>query len=406
MSISQEEFISLIKRTTNTFAEIFLDFLRKHINYLIIGSFFLSIFFGIIKTTFFTGFNVDSYQYYAESLEKWIKTGTPDDLFNIFYARNRIVYPLIIAVVHILIPIDISLLACGINLLFALANIYLIRRLLFIYEFKRDEVNFLTLFNILSYNFLNYWFNIITDMVGLFFFLLMMISLEFFLNKENSAKQKGLYLSLSCFFLILAIFTRELYILAVLLYFSLIRSRKLRIIAIILTIAIVFLLINVDPGAFPFMNHVIPPEYKSEYLHRDYLTLFLLLQQKWINIPYIQNYFKGLLKTGILPAVIIISTSIITLFIKKGQRFILPIEMDPRKNLNIMSVWCILFFAIYTIYYSNVESASGLRYWLPISWIPLAYAAKIIIRYVKIIQIKVLFILFLCLFPLLWSSLE
>ena len=133
---------------------------------------------------------IDSYQYYAESLEKWIKTGTTDDLFYIFYAKSRILYPLIIAVVHILIPIDISLLACGINLLFALANIYLIRRLLLIYEFTKDEVNLFTLFNILSYNFLNYWFNIITDMVGLFFFLLMIIFLELFLNKESRIKSR------------------------------------------------------------------------------------------------------------------------------------------------------------------------------------------------------------------------
>ncbi|NHJ25024.1 MAG: hypothetical protein EAX89_10635 [Candidatus Lokiarchaeota archaeon] len=383
---------------------IVLDFIQKKFKYLLFISFMFSISFGLIKTIFFTGYNVDSYQIFALSIEKLIRTGVRDELITNYYQKNRIIYPSIIAIVHIIFPINIGLLACSINLLFALANLVLMKKLLEIYNFPKEGINFFILFTVFSYNFLNYWFNIITDMAGLFFFLLMIVFLEIF--QKNRQKTKYLFLVLSLISFILAFLTREVYILAFILFFVLIRPRKLRISIFFIFVFFLYLLLYIDPLIFPVLAQLVSTAYREEFMNREFIKILLLLQQKWLNPRFIQNFFKGLIKTGILPATSIFMLSLGSLAFKSFRRFVKPPNGLKYEDFNIIVVWGFIFFLAYTLYYSYATSASGLRYWLPISWIPLVYASKTINSKINLKTLKLVCILFLCIFPLSWASIE
>ena len=95
----------------------------------------------VFQTIFYHGFNVDGYQYYALSIEKSIRKGEIDYLFANYYVRYRIVYPFIIAIIHIIIPINVSVLAYCINLAFAILSIFMIRKVMFFLNFNSLNKN-------------------------------------------------------------------------------------------------------------------------------------------------------------------------------------------------------------------------------------------------------------------------
>ena len=398
------------------------NFLLRNIKIILYVSLVISIAFGMIRTIFYIGFNVDSYQFYALSIEKYILTGKMDYLFINYYQRYRIMYPFIIAITHMLFPMDISILACFINLFFGLLSIYIIRKILFFYGYKEKDINLFSIFLVLSYNFINFCFNIFTDFVSLAFFLLFF----YYLIKFKKDK-KILDLVFACYYFIFAVFAREQFVLAIFLFLYLIDSRKIRLIILVGLIVVILILLLLIPEKIPFMGQFVPPAYWSVYINSDILKLYFLLQKKWVNPGYMASFFKGLLKVGILPAIIfLLLLNWKNLSLKNIKKFTI---MNP--NGDILFGWFIIFLTLYSVFYSNVSSASGLRYWLPISWVLLIFVStniskdKISKVYGKALsQVPMLFIdksltqkkvtktinflviLFFCLYPIAWSSME
>ncbi len=368
------------------------NLIQQNIKPIILLAIFTSIAFGVIRTVFLNGYSVDSYQFYALSLEKWLSTGTEDYLLSEYYARIRVFYPLLIALTHHVVPIDISILACMINLTFALGSVILMRDLLKFNDYNEFEINLFTLFVVMSYNFLNYWFNILTDMTGLFFFLLSLCYTELYL-KDN---QRG-YLVTSFIALVCSALCRETYILGVLLYLFIIRSRFKKFLCTTTVIYLAAITVLMFGGLLPF-EYMIPASYMSAFESGDFIQLFAQLQIRWANVAYILEVIKGMIKVGILPACFFI----LILYLRRNQITLKNIKQNLIK-IKQVSAWFLLFFTIYVLLYSNTSSASGLRYWLPISWIPLAYIARLTSNSGNNRTIKTATILFFILFPLSWS---
>lgn len=433
-SKSLNDVISFLRQKSTLFSNYLFDLFMSKIDLILIFSLIISVSFSIYKTVFITGYTNDSYQIFALSIEKFIKTGEQDYLFSNYYVKNRILFPLIIAIVHIIIPIDIAFLACFINLFFALSSLYLLRILLRIYEFSEDEVNIFSLLVILSYNFINYWFTILTDVPGLTFFLIMLIFLELYLSKKDFPFQvRFSYLILSFVFLFFAVLTRELYFFAILLYFAVIRSKKIRIIVVIGSIWVFFLVIDQVVAEFSKNMTSLPKEYYSLFLNSDWGELFNSINQKWTNPTYNQNFIKGLIKVSILPPILIVIIVFISILTEKVVRGVIAlIRAIPEIKLNLISdrttfksvshklislklpsfkfytmvVWLFIYFFVFTFLYYNPGSPTGLRYWLPISWIPLALVTKSIIQQINSRYVRIFLILFLCSYPYAWSSME
>jgi len=387
--LKQRIFVSL-----NSIIATIYTTIIENLHFLILFSLFFSVLFSIFKTLFFYGYNVDSYQFFALSIEHFLRTGEQDYIFQNFYARNRIVYPTIIAILHIIFPFDISLLGCFINLIFALLSLFLTRKILKQLNMSVKSVDLFTLFSILSYNFINYWFNILTDFVGLFMFLCFVYYLILYIKEKNF-----FFFSYSIVFYILALFSREVYVLSIILYVFIIKSAKKRII-VSLTFIIIFLILlfTINEKLF-FMKQIIPPAYWNLYISKQYWQLFLSLQFKWKEPNYLTNFFKGLLKVGILPTLLMI-------FVLNYKVLLVYFKDFLSRKPNILINWFILFSFIYTFFYSNKYSATGLRYWLPISWILLVFISKYITENDSKKILKVIFILYLTIIPFTWSIAE
>lgn len=380
-----------IKNYTLDLIDYVTNLLYENINVLLFSFLILSISFSVIKQLFFHGYNVDAYHIFALSLRKYILNGEKDYLFFNYYAKNRILYPLIIALLHICFPINIALLAATINTIFSFASLLIIRKLTILYYQDKKIAELSMLFIITSYNFLNYWFNILTDFVGLFFFIAFLYSLVKFQETTNY-----FMLPNSIIFLFFSVLSREVYILGIILYVFVIKSYKIRLTIIFVFCIFLIIIFGFFHTYIPFINQFIAPRYREYYYSQEYWKLLISLQNKWKTPYYTITFLKGLLKTGIL----IGSVIIIILRYKVGKEFFKDIVS---KKPNILNIWFLLFFVFYSFFYSNTFSASGLRYWLPISWIPLVFISKILIKYKtqQIIKLSVIFILVL--FPISWS---
>lgn len=350
--------------------KIYDNFLSNIRIYVYIG-FAVAILFGIMKTLLFNGFSVDSYQFYALSIKDFILTGKANDLFLNYYQRHRIVYPFIIAIIHILYPMNVSILACLINLTFAILSIWMMRKILLFLKFEEKVVELFTLFVTLSYNFLNFNFNVLVDYVSLAFFLLFL----YFLIKFKRDR-KLIDISYSTIFLLYSILAREHFILAVFLYLYLFNSWKIRISLIAGFIILVFVLLYTIPEKIPFVDQFIPPSYLEVYLNKHYFKLYLLLQQKWINRDYLSDFIKGTIKVGIFPSIVFL---MLFNWRKLSGRNIKNRIKSQLKG-EILIAWFVIFVTIYSTFYSNISSASGLRYWLPTSWILLIFISNNIIQ--------------------------
>ena len=370
------------------------DFLMKNIKIVILFALLLSITFSILKIILFNGYNVDSYQYFALSIKEYILTGKRSYLFDNFYARNRMMYPFLIAIFNIIFPFNVSILACILNLIFAVLSLWLIRLNLRKLNFQEQVINLSTLLIIMSYNLLNYWFNILTDFVSLLFFLTFVLFLQRFIQTRNFFD-----LGFSIVFFLYTVLSREVYITSIVLFIFIFKSRKTKIIILSTAFVLILTLILAIPERIPFMDHFIASSYWDYYVNRKIFHLLFFLQSKWIMPKYFVSYLKGLVKVGIIPVVFF-------LLIIKRKNLKSIIKINSKKQGFILICWFIFFFLFYTFFYSNQSSASGLRYWLPISWIPLVYSSNIIVRNKEIKNWKTFIILFLCLFPIAWSGLE
>jgi len=393
---SFREILDKKKKQFIKFLNLCYDYFISHVTFFLFLSIVLSVTFSIIKTAFFNGYNVDSYQYFALSIEKFFKTGEKDSLFYNYYARNRMVYPFIIAIVHVIFPINISVLSCLIDTVFALLCLWVMKKILQLYSHDKKIINIFLFLTVLSYNWINYTFEILTDFVGLLFFLLMIYFLILF-NKSGNFLQ----LSFSFVFYIYSFLSREIYILAIVIYVFLFKKMKYRIIILTSTFFIIMIPVLLIPEKIPFVNHFIAPSYWDFYLNRQYFLLFLNLQKKWITSKYAFSFLKGLFKVGILP-----STILILIVDRKRFNNFFKFVKNKSPRAKILVFWFFFFLFFYTFFYSNINSASGLRYWLPISWIPLFYVSLDLVKKIKKKHLSFLIILFFSLYPLAWSSVE
>lgn len=388
-----EALLSRFRREIDLVSERIYSYLEDNMRYLLVVSLITSICFGVAKTLLFNGFNVDSYQYYALSLERWLSTGTEDYLFNHYYARQRIFFPLLVAIVHHVIPIDITLLTCAVNLIFAVGSIFMMRELARYHGYTTFEVDLSTLIVVLSYNFVNSWFNVLTDMAGLFFFLLALCFVELYLRDSGYTCLLLSIGALGC-----SILCRELYVVGAILYIWIVQSRTLRFRAFATFGYLGLMVFLFFREALPF-GHVIPLLYWPLFERGDYVGLFIKMQVRWLDVEYVIVVLKGLVKVGIIPALSIL----LVINLNKWELSLAWLKKNiPR--LNVIGFWAVVFFLTYSIFYSNIYSASGLRYLLPISWIPLMYAAKELTRKVDYKTVKVIAILFLTIYPLAWSA--
>jgi hypothetical protein len=241
----------------------------------------------------------------------------------------------------------------------------------------------------------------------------MLVYLELYSsNRAYSNERRVFYLALSFFSYFLAVYSREVYVFSAILFFVIIKPRWIRLIAALLFCWFIFISIDQNPNDFLFLEHFIPPSLWDEFIIGDYLTLFSLMQQKWENPIYFQDFIKGLVKVGILPTVLILLIFFVIILFKKIRDFYLLQDKSELKikltfpKIDLLLIWFILFFMIYSLFYSNLTTASGLRYWLPISWIPLIYVAKTIFQNLKGKHLRIIIILFLCLYPISWSAVE
>lgn len=397
------------------------DFILRNLRTIVFIVLTLSILFGIFKTIFYHGFNVDGYQYYALSIEKFIRTREIDYLFANYYARNRIVYPFIIAIIHIIIPVNVSVLACCINLAFAILSIFMIRKIMIFLNFNKKVIDLSTLLIVTSYNFLNFWFNILSDIVGLGFFLLFLYFLLKF--KENKNYFNLLF---SILFYIYSVLTREHFILAILLFLYLFDKWKIRILLLSVFFIFIIIILFTIHTKIPFIDNLLGPAIRQYYYDKEYVKLYLLLQKKWIYEGYFIGFMKGLIKIGILPSLfIILITSLDYIRSKRKNK-----ERNSKIKEETIIGWFIIFPSIYYLIYSNVYSSTALRYLIPIAWIPFIYVSNNIIRNKTSILLKNIIsfetisfnsitlrkkmlkalnfglIAFLTLCPIAWSSLE
>ncbi|MGC9780311.1 MAG: hypothetical protein HZR80_13780 [Candidatus Heimdallarchaeota archaeon] len=405
-----------------SFLEKVYDFLIRNLRIIAFVGMTLSILFGILKTTLYHGFNVDGYQYFALSIEEFIRTGEMNYLFVNYYVRNRIVYPFIIAIIHIIIPIDISILACCVNLIFAVLSIFTIRKILLLLKFNEKVVDLSTLIISTSYTILNYWFQILSDITALCFFLLFLYFLLKFKFNRNYFD-----LCFSIVFLLYAVLAREHFIMAILLYLYLINKWKIRVIILLSFTCILIILLWMIPAYIPLTENFIAPSYLQTFYDKELLKLYFLLQKKWLYEGYFIGFMKGLLKVGIMP-------SLLLLLIFNLDKFHLKRKNNKRKisvKDEMLTGWFVIFLSIYLLVYSNITSPTGLRYLLPVVWIPIFYASNIIIRNKTAILFKtaistfrvfsfnnsvikrkmlksfnLLLVLFLTLYPIGWSSVE
>lgn len=393
--ICEREHYAILNYFKNKIVEIsnrVYDIMKSNLSFLIILFVFLSIIFGVIRTVFFTGYNVDSYQFYALAIKRYILTGETDYVFNHYYARTRIVYPLIIALIYIIIPFNISILACFINLFFLIGCIVVLKYLLKLYDLQTQQINLFILFFACSYNLMNFSFNILTDYTALFFFLLSFVFLKKFELQRN-----WFFLSYSFFFFFFSFMSRELYIIGFIIYFSLIKNLKIRCLALsILTLCTIVLVYLFTDQLTPIARHFIAPAHFEHYQNQEFIQLFFSLQSRWGFEGYLFSFLKGLVKVGILTSTILI----LIFYVFKYKALNLKRLFQKYDSFNI---WLFFFFVIYTFLYSNINSPSGLRYWLPISWIPLIYLSDIVYRIKKEKLIALLSIFFICLYPFAWS---
>ncbi|MHA1230336.1 MAG: hypothetical protein ACTSPQ_06785 [Candidatus Helarchaeota archaeon] len=388
------EYNRTILNNINSFFLNIYEIIISNLKILIFCSLIISLTFGIVKTVFFNGYSVDSYQFFALSIEELIKTKKVNTLFIEYYARNRMVYPFIIAIVHIIVPINISILACIINLIFGLASIFILRKLIRnIYDNER-VVDLTTLFTISSYNFINYWFTNITDLTSFFFMLITLY--YFFLFKKT---KNYFNLAFSFVFYIYSVLSREYLVLLIFIYIYIAEKRKIRMVIFTSFITTVILLFAFVPEKIPFIQQWIAPSYKSLYLNKQYWLLFVEFQKKWINEQFVLNFLKGLVKVGIL-----IPTFFIPIFIIKRRK--ISIKKIWSKEPEILILWFIIYFLMFSMFYANSYSATGLRYWIPISWIPLFYISKAMIKSEKKKILKIFIIGLLATYPFMWSSIE
>jgi len=381
----KECFILLEKYSTTLYL-----FILNNIKWLIFISAVLSFVFSVIKTLLFNGYSVDSYQYYALSIEKLLITGKQDYLFVEYYARNRIIYPLIVALIHLIVPIDISILACLVNTFFAFASLFVVRKILKFKQFESTKVDLFTLLTIVSYNFLNYLFINLTDFVGLFFFLLTCLFLIRFISTNNYFD-----LSFSLIFYIYSVLARESYMIAIILYIFSIKNRKIRFSTICIFLLLIIILLFF-PERIPFRDKWLTPSYRDFFLNKEYWKLLLLILQKWANPTFVLRFLKGLFKVGIF------TSFIFTLFLKKDF-FKMLFKNLIAKKVNIFIVWFLVYFIFYSVIYSHPASASGLRYWLPISFIPTIFVSKYLVQSKQNNIIKLIILLLLIFTPPLWS---
>jgi hypothetical protein len=377
-------------------AECLYNAIEGNIRFILYFSLVISIIYGVLKTVVFLGYNVDSYQLYALSIERWLRNGTQDYLFNEYTARHRFLYPLIIAVLHIIIPTDIAILACILNLIFALSSVIVLRRILQLRSYSKFEVDLCSLFLVMSYNFLNYWFNILTDMAGLCFFLIMIYFIQSYIINGSH-----LNLLFSCLALLGSIFCREIYILGAFVYIFISKSWIKRIVVIAILTIIGIASFFLSESVQLLVELFIPMDYRPIYQQGDYLQVFILLHQRWLDPYYTIGFLKGLVKVGIIPTTI----SIVVIYASKGFPGINEL-IRKIKEMNPILFWLIFFVLAYLILNGNITSPSGLRYWLPVSWIPLIFMSKAVVRETNDKVIKLGIIAFLVCFPFSWSSLE
>ncbi|GAH44405.1 unnamed protein product, partial [marine sediment metagenome] len=281
------------------FSEGIFNLIINNLKWLIILSLFLSILFGTIKTVFFNGYSVDSYQFYALSIKNLILTGKQDYLFLEFYARNRILYPLILAIINIIIPIDISILACIVNLLFSLLSLLIIRKIMKLLKFHDQIIDLSLLFIILSYNFLNYCFVNLTDFTSLFFLLVTIFYLIRFINKRNYFD-----FAFSFVFFVYTILARESNLIFIVFYLFAFKSRKIRLAISSLFIILIVFMFAFIPEYVPFQTLWLAPSYRDYYLNKQYGQILVLIFEKWTNSKFLWEYIKGLFKVGILTSVL------------------------------------------------------------------------------------------------------
>ena len=395
----KERFFHILQNT-RTSGSILLEklyfLLETNTKAVLVISFLTSVCFGILKTVFFTGYNVDSYQYYALALEKWIISGEQNALLSEYSARYRIIYPLLISLVHILIPLDISILACVINLIFGLGSVMLIRDLLRLRNFNHFELELCTILLVLSYNFLNYWFDIITDMIALFFFLLTLRYFELY-NKN----EKPLHLCLSIISLLLSVLCREVYVLGILLYPEVVKPKIAKVLAIsIILVIVTFVMIFLGEFALMFRNYF--PESAWDALENgNFINALFLLESKWLDIIFLQNFVKGLIKVSIIPVL----AALILLFYLRHE-MTLDSLISKFKKIDYVGIWFILFSVAFILLFSSTRAASGLRYWLPISWIPIIAIVHDVSRDSENRAFKAIIVILLMLYPIMWSSAE
>lgn len=358
---------------------------------------FISVLFGISRTVFYNGYNIDSYHVYAQAIQTFILTRTKNAIFLKYYARHRILYPLIVALAHIVIPIDIAILAALINLLSALGTIIMIPKIMEYFGAQSEPKELAQIFIMMSYNLLNFWFNIMPDITGLFIF---MVFIYYFIGFFHSKKFN--HLALSFLFLIMATFTREIFGFGFLLYILLIKKTNYQIIIFSVGSLIFILIMKLSPASLGFMDYFLAGYvYEDLYLNGKIFEMFIAMQRRWVNQSYVLGFFKGLIKVGILPSLGICIGFLCNL-VHQGKKSIKKIFVN--KGFQVIFGWFVVYFLIYSLFYSDSASATGLRYWLPIAWIPLLFSGYSIYRLPKNEILKTFCILFLIGFPILWSS--
>ncbi|MHA1401770.1 MAG: hypothetical protein ACTSQE_15570 [Candidatus Heimdallarchaeaceae archaeon] len=159
---------------------------------------------------------------------------------------------------------------------------------------------------------------------------------------------------------------------------------------------LVVILLLIFPERIPFRDKWLTPSYRNFFLNREYWKLLLLILQKWINPTFVFRFSKGLFKVGIL-------TSFIFILLLKKDFFKILFQNLIAQKVNIFVIWFLLYFVFYSVIYSHPASASGLRYWLPISFIPTIFISKYLIQSKQNNIVKLFILLFLIFTPPLWS---
>jgi len=297
--------------------------------------------------------------------------------FNVFPNKNRIIYPLLLATVSVLFNSSIITANYIINLVFTIFLFFLIQKFMLENNFSKERIYYYLLIMLTFPSFVIFSLKLCSDIVFTTFFF---GSISFYLLYKKQNRKK--YIIFSVIFTILAILTKELALILIVLYLTgTLREYKKSFFTIFLLfiyfllISFVFLLITLEnymKDYFYWMNLIISSFEKNTVNRQQVFLSGIIYLFYWLFSP--KSIGNLLFAFGVnFPFFIVISFVFIFYIYKNNINLIELSHIIKEKVINIyneqdklsLSFVSLYFLAIYVLQASYFNE----RYFFPISFL-------------------------------------